>query len=429
MGRPYRILSVAVLGALGVGMIGVLRGREITPAAPVMASLLPAAQARPLEVAHADTLRRGETLSQLLSRARISAEEARSLLHEIQQKQDPRRVRPGLVLRYLTATTNGSIRRAELAIDADHKLSVDGRNGSLVAQLEEVPVKADTAVLVGEVRSSLYQALLSGSGDVPRAERERIADILADRIFAWKVDFSRDIQRGDGYRIIYERMVRPDGTAREGRVLGVQFEVGGRLQEAYLFRQGGRDDYFDGEGESLRRAFLRAPLEFRRISSGFSSGRYHPILHRVRAHRGIDYAAGHGTPIRAVGDGRVSRAGWSGGYGNVVQLEHGRGYASRYGHMSRIAVRPGQSVKQGDVIGYVGATGLATGPHLHYEFHTGGRAVDPNSMRHLMGEPVRRGNRSDYLAVVAQRSARLQRADTAGAVAARREPRGERAGG
>lgn len=416
MSNPYRILSLALLGLLGAGMAGSLRPKAAT--APAAAPrLLPVAHARPLEVAHADTLRRGETLSQLLARSRMSAEQARELLDRIQALQDPRKVRAGLVLKYLTATLDGSVRRAELALDPDHNLRVDARGGDLVAQVEEVPVRADTAVLVGNVRSSLYQALLEGEGDVPRAERERIADLLADRIFAWKVDFSRDIQRGDGYRIVYERMVRPDGSARAGRVLGVQFEVGGRVQEAYLFQQDGRDDYFDEKGESLRRAFLRAPLEFRRISSGFSSGRYHPILHRVRAHRGVDYAASTGTPIRAVGDGRVSRAGWSGGYGNVVQLEHGRGYASRYGHMSRIAVRAGQRVKQGDVIGYVGRTGLATGPHLHYEFHTGGRAVDPNSMRHLMGEPVRAGSRARFREVVALRAARMQSADTTGALA------------
>jgi murein DD-endopeptidase MepM/ murein hydrolase activator NlpD len=418
MARPYRFLSVAVLGALGAAMATALAGRAPAPGPQARPAFLPVAHARPVETSYADTLRKGETLSQLLARARIDAEQARALLDQIQALQDPRRVRAGLVLKYRTATENGSVRRAELALDADHRLRVDGRRGQLVAEVEEVPVRADTAVLVGKVRSSLYQALLQGEGTVPRGERERIADILADRIFAWKVDFSRDIQPGDGYRIVYERMARPDGSARDGRVLAVQFEVGGRLQEAYLFRQGGVDDYFDGEGESLRRAFLRAPLEFRRIASGFSSGRYHPILHRVRAHRGIDYAASTGTPIRAVGDGVVSRAGWSGGYGNVVQLEHGRGYASRYGHMSRIAVRGGQRVKQGDVIGYVGMTGLATGPHLHYEFHTGGRAVDPNSMRHLMGEPVRSGNKDDFRALVAMRSARMQRADTEGAVAA-----------
>ena len=427
MANPYRILSVAMVGVLGAGTLAALLGRGPQPAQVAPLSLLPVAQARPLEVAHADTLRSGETLSQLLARARMDAAQARELLHQIQDKQDPRRMRPGLVLRYLTATANGSVRRAELALDADHRLRVDGRGGQLVAEVETVPVRADTAVLTGSVRSSLYQALAEGEGRVPRAERERIADLLADRIFAWKVDFSRDIKRGDAFRIVYERMVRPDGTARDGRVLAVQFEVGGRMQDAYLFRQDGVDDYFDGEGESLRRAFLRAPLEFRRISSGFSSGRYHPILHRVRAHRGVDYSAATGTPIRAVGEGRVSRAGWAGGYGNVVQLEHGRGYASRYGHMSRIAVRAGQRVKQGEVIGYVGRTGLATGPHLHYEFHQGGRAVDPNSMRHLMGEPVR--NRAGFRAVVAQRVERMRAGEATESMAAQPARRGGVRGG
>ncbi len=411
MANPYRILALGVLGTLGIAAASLFVRSDDTER-PEPPALLPSAYAKPVEVAYADTLRKGETLSELMERTRLDQEEARRLLAEIQALQDPRRVQAGLVIQYRKSTRDGSTRGVDLKLDADHRLTVDGRRGRFVSRVEEVPVKADTTVLAGTVRSSLYQALLDGEGTVPRAERERIADVLADRIFAWKVDFSKDLREGDTYRVVYERMARPDGTARSARVLGVQFTVGGRLQEAYLFTVGGAEDYYDADGESLRRAFLRAPLEFRRISSTFSKGRYHPILHRIRAHHGIDYAASTGTPVRAVGDGVVAKAGWGGGYGNVVQLRHQRGYGSRYAHLSRFAsgIRAGVRVKQGDVIGYVGSTGLSTGPHLHYEFHEGGRPVNPASIRFITGEPVPSGARARFRELVRARVARMERA-------------------
>jgi murein DD-endopeptidase MepM/ murein hydrolase activator NlpD len=314
MAQSKSFFAVGVLGGLGLALTSMGDKPQNEKPRPVT---VPVAQVRaaprPVEVSYADTLRKGETLSELMGRTRLNIEEARALLSHIEAVQDVRKVRPGLVLRYTQATFDGLMKRAELGLDADHVLSVEAGKEGLAARVAEVKVSPDTAVLAGTVKSSLYQALMEGAGDVPSAERQQIADVLADQIFAWKLDFSSDLRSGDSFRIVYERMARPDGTARSGRVLAVQFEVGGKLQEAYLFRQHGRDDYFDGDGESLRRAFLRAPLEFRRISSTFSAGRYHPILHRMRAHKGVDFAASRGTPVRAVGDGVVARAGWSGG--------------------------------------------------------------------------------------------------------------------
>ena len=417
MASSYRFVALGVLGTFGVALSSMaVSGVKPRQAAPER-GMVRAAQAKPAapgELTYSDTLRSGETLSELLGRTRLNIEEARALLAQIEAVKDARRVRPGLVLRYTQSALTGMMSRAELGLDADHQLAVEKRKEGLVARVEEVALRPDTAVLAGTVKSSLYQALLEGAGDVPRAERQQIADALADQIFAWKLDFSSDLRSGDSFRIVYERMARPDGTARSGRVLAVQFEVGGKLQEAYLFRQHGRDDYFDGSGESLRRAFLRAPLEFRRISSTFSTGRYHPILHRMRAHKGVDFAASRGTPVRAVGDGVVARAGWSGGYGNVVQLRHMRGYGSRYAHLSRFAdgIRAGTRVHQGDVIGYVGSTGLSTGPHLHYEFHSDGRAVDPNTIKFITGEPIVTSAKGRFRALVEQRMAVMDRAGT-----------------
>jgi murein DD-endopeptidase MepM/ murein hydrolase activator NlpD len=280
--------------------------------------------------------------------------------------------------------------------------------------VKEVEVETDTIVLTGTVKSSLYAALVDGEGEgVPSAEREGIADVLADRIFAWQVDFSRDLRPGDRFRILYERMVRPDGTARQSHVLGVQFSVNDRDYQAYLYRApDGSEDYYARDGGSLRRSFLRAPLEFRRISSVFSNSRYHPLLKLSRPHYGIDYAASAGTPIRAVGDGVVSRAEWSSSYGNVVEIKHSRGYSSKYAHMRAFAhgLRAGTRIKQGDVIGYVGMTGLATGPHLHYEFHAAGKPVDPNTIKSITGEPVSSRYRAAFRDGVRRQIVALDRA-------------------
>ncbi|HET6229000.1 MAG TPA: peptidoglycan DD-metalloendopeptidase family protein [Longimicrobiaceae bacterium] len=412
--RPYRVLAAGLLGSCGLALASVFvtsASKADEAAAPP--ALLPALHAAPLETAYRDTLRKGETLSDLLERARLDAADAHALIEQLRAQQDLRSLRPGAVIAYRRSAATGELRKLEMSLDPDHKVSIRNDGGTMAATVAEVPVRTDTAVLAGEVRTSLYQGLLDGSGSVPRNERERIADVLADRIFAWQVDFSRDLRAGDRYRIMYERDVRPDGTARSGRILAVQFDVAGEDHEAYFFRSpDGTEDYYDARGGSLKRAFLRAPLEFRRISSVFSTGRYHPILHRIRAHKGIDYAAAQGTPVRAVGDGVVARAGHGGGYGNVVEIRHARGYSSRYGHLRGFApgIHPGTRVRQGQLIGFVGMTGLATGPHLHYEFHTDGVAVNPSSIKYLTGEPLTGGRRDRFRELVAGRVALMDRA-------------------
>jgi murein DD-endopeptidase MepM/ murein hydrolase activator NlpD len=413
MANPYRILSLGLLGVFGAGVSAQfvhLPKRDAAPPPPP--PMLRAAHAAPAEVVHRQTLKKGETLSELLERSRLDDAQAKALLAELTPVYDARALRPGMEIVYRTSTRTGEMRRMTMRLDPDHTVRVDGRGGGLKAAVEEVPVREETAVLAGTVRSSLYRSMLDAGGNVSRAERERVVDLLADRIFAYKVDFSRDLQPGDAFRVLLERQVRPDGTARSSRILAVQFHVGGKVQEAYLFRVNGADDYYEAGGESMKRAFLRAPLEFRRISSTFSTGRYHPILHRVRAHHGIDYAASPGTPVRAVGNGVVRKAGWGGGYGNVVELGHQSGYASRYGHLRGFArgIRPGARVTQGEVIGYVGTTGLSTGPHLHYEFHMAGRPVNPASIKFLTGEPVPSSAKGRFREMVAERTAAMRRA-------------------
>jgi murein DD-endopeptidase MepM/ murein hydrolase activator NlpD len=402
MAKPYRLATLGLFAAFGVSLVSIFQEQSATDSlAPP--SLLPAAYANPGSVSHHDTLQAGETLSQLLARAELAQEEAREVLAEMLEYQDPRRLHPGSVISYRRAYDSGEVSEVALRLDSDRTLSMQRAAGGWLGRVEEVPVRTETAVLSGTVRSSLYAALLDGEGSVPPAEREMVADLLADQIFAWQIDFSRDLRVGDRFRIVYERAVRPDGTARSGRVTAVQFNVAGRDYEAYAFElPDGTDDYYDGEGESLRRAFLKAPLKFRRISSAFSTSRFHPVLKRSRPHWGTDYAAAAGTPIHAVGDGVVRLAGRSGGYGNLIEIRHNRGYSTRYGHLRGFAtgIRTGVRVQQGDVIGYVGSTGLATGPHLHYEFHEGGRPVNPNTIEQISGDPVPEAHEPGFMNTV-----------------------------
>jgi len=386
---------------------------------------LPVASVVPSEIVeYADTLRQGETLSELLSRARLAAHEVRVLMDELLPHQDPRRIRPGFVVAYQQSRRDGATRQIEAYLDPDRRLAVSRDGDEWRGSVEEVPVRIDTVSLEGEVSSSLYSALLHGDADdagVSAWERERIADILAEEVFAWQIDFARDLRRGDRYRILYQRSVRPDGTAREGKVLGAEFTVNKRDYHAYHFTgEDGTRDYYDRSGESLRRAFLRTPVEYRRVSSVFTNNRLHPVTGQNRPHRGVDYAAPTGTPIRAAGDGTILRAGRRGGYGNLVDIRHTRGYMTRYAHLNGFApgIAPGVRIRQGDIIGYVGMTGLATGPHLHYEFHANGRAVDPRTaIPDLTGDPIPEQHRRAFMSSVENQIALLN-ASTAPVLAA-----------
>jgi murein DD-endopeptidase MepM/ murein hydrolase activator NlpD len=417
MSKTNRLLALLVLLAFSTSLASALYRAETEGAASTASAvgLLPAAVADPIDVAFEDTLRAGETLSELLARADLAQGEVDALLAELlEHEQDPRRMRAGSIFAFRRSLEDGALRRMQLRLDADRTLDVLRKGSSWRGAIAQVPVEVDTVIISGAVESTLYGALMEGdAGGIPTDERERVVDLLADRIFAWEIDFSRDLRTGDRFRILYERLVRPDGTARTGRVLGVQFHINGQDHEAYAFAAGdGSVDYYDREGESLRRAFLRAPLQYRRISSAFSRGRFHPILKVSRPHNGIDYAAASGTPIYAVGDGTVRRASGGGDYGNVVEIRHTRGYSTRYAHLRGFAagIRAGVRVKQGDIIGYVGQTGLATGPHLHYEFHSAGRAVDPNSISNITGDPVPGQYLQEFVRVMGQHVASLDRA-------------------
>lgn len=246
-----------------------------------------------------------------------------------------------------------------------------------LAPVRAVPVRVDTLFLGGYARGTFEQALPRLDSDLSGTERSMIGRHL-DRMFTGILP-AEDLGRGGRLRLAYERVRRPDGSTRSIRVLAAEAAAGGRMHTAFFHEHDGRPGYFDRSGRSMDPEAWVRPLEHTRVTSAFGTGRMHPILGRVLPHRGTDYAATLGTPVRATGDGSIAHAAARGGYGNLVEIRHPNGYSTRYAHLSRIAagIRPDALVRQGEIIGYVGMSGLATGPHLHYEVRRQGQPVDP----------------------------------------------------
>ena len=231
---------------------------------------------------------------------------------------------------------------------------------------------------IGQIGGVLKDSLIASIGE--GRERTALALNISD-ILAWDIDFTTDLRNGDTFKVIAEELYKDNEFKKYGNIIAVEFVNNGKEYKTYRFEHNGKAGYYDDEGNTLKRAFLKAPLSFRKISSRFSKSRLHPILKRYRPHHGIDYSAPQGTPVSAVGDGTVTFSGYQGGYGKLVMIRHHNGYRTCYGHLSRIGkgITPGVKIDQGEVIGYVGSTGLATGPHLHYEMSVNNKPV--NSLR------------------------------------------------
>ena len=285
------------------------------------------------------------------------------------------------------------------------------RDGALWTESEEqLPWTTDTIVVSGNISRHLRSDGLERGAVLPASARQQLTWSLAD-VFEYTIDMSRDLQPGDAFRVMAERSSSTSGAVRIGKILAATFTLSGSELQAIRYashRVSG--DFFDANGRSLRAAFLRAPLEFRRISSGFG-GRFHPILGVWKQHKGTDYAASAGTPVRAIGDGTVVRAGWGNGYGNVLEIRHRNGFVSRYGHLRGFAsgVRAGSHVAIGQTVAFVGMTGLATGPHLHFEVLVDGVQRDPRSaLRDRSGDPVPPSERPAFETQLAQMMAPLE---------------------
>jgi murein DD-endopeptidase MepM/ murein hydrolase activator NlpD len=281
--------------------------------------------------------------------------------------------------------TDGELEELTRKVSETQTLKVVREDAGFAAKMIDNPVETRTRTATAVIDSSLFQA----------AEAADISDVVALKlanVFAWDIDFVLDIREGDHFTVAYEQIYQDGKYLRDGEVLAAEFVNSGKVYRAVRFvTDAGAAGYYTPDGLAMRKAFLRAPVEFTRVSSVFNPHRMHPILNRIRGHMGTDYAAPTGTPVHAAGDGRVSFAGRHGGYGNAVVLAHGNSVSTLYGHMSRFArhIRVGTHVQQGDLIGYVGMTGLATGPHLHYEYLVNGVHKNPQTV-HLPGaEPLR----------------------------------------
>lgn len=401
MGRFRTPLAVAILLAASTFA---LTGRWPWPRLHV---------ASPIVVAeaftqHTDTLRSGETLQALLIRQGLGKLDITRLTRE--GGLDPRRIRAGLVFNIRRPLGASEPQSVVVRTSPEQRLRIERRGDGWAIERRPIAWITEEVPLGGRINQSLYTALDAAVADdlLPRGERVKLAWDLAD-VFAWNVDFTRDIQPGDGFSVLVERRVSEEGEERYGRIMAAELSVGGKTLTAYRFEYDGKEGFYDASGKSLRRAFLRAPVQFRRISSTFSRARFHPVLKVYRRHAGTDYAAAPGTPVMAAGDGTVLKAGWSGGYGNLVELRHRNGAVTRYAHLRGFAqgIRGGARVAQGDVIGYVGSTGLSTGPHLHYEFLVNGRQQDPRALRDADGPPIPRQAAAAFDDVRARYAARL----------------------
>ncbi len=336
-----------------------------------------------------DTLGGGETLTHLLTRRGFSSADAANIIAA--SPLDPRRIPAGLAIEVSGDTTSTAPQEVRFFVGADRIVKVmrGDSAGGWVASDERLPWTTDTVIVRGTVNSSLYEAVEAGAAELlPARARQELAWNIAD-IYEYRIDMSRELQQGDQVRVVFERQSLPTGVVRIGTVLAAGLQrAGTEVQAIRVEVDNGRSKYYDEKGRSLAASFLRSPVQFRRISSNFGR-RKHPVLGTWRQHQGMDYAANSGTPVRTIGDGVVVFVGRKGGYGNTVEIRHPNGYVTRYGHLRGYAegIRNGARVSIEQTIGYVGMTGLATGPHLHFEVLVNGVQRDPRRVLQATAGP------------------------------------------
>jgi murein DD-endopeptidase MepM/ murein hydrolase activator NlpD len=282
-------------------------------------------------------------------------------------------------------------------------IDISIKDGDISAEKKAYEFSTHLRTASGAITNSLY--LACKEQDIPVEVGDQMANV-----FAWDIDFHRDMQRGDFFKVIYEERVRFDGMKKIGRIVAAEFSNQGKSHYAFMFRnEDGKPDYFDENGKSLRKQLLKAPLSYSRISSNFSHRRFHPVLHHYAPHLGIDYAAPIGTPVMATGDASVLETGHNNANGRYIKLRHANGYTTYYLHLSRFAkgVHPGARVRQGEVIGYVGKSGYATGPHLDYRVKKGNTFVNPRKISLPPAAPVTNANMAAFIDLRDRHLARL----------------------
>ena len=326
------------------------------------------------------TLLRGETVSDMFFKLGLQGPAVREATSALAEHVNVRSLRAGN--RYSAFfNPDSSLASFELTLAGSGRVEMLRRGDGWAAEWQPFRRSLETKALGGQLEGSLEGSIRRAGG--PQTLAYQMASILQ-----WDLDFTRDLQRGDRFEVLYEEILLEGEPHDVGRVLAVVIENRGRLHEAYRFGDSGV--YYDGDGRPLRKMFLRSPLRYSRITSSFSHRRFHPVLKTYRPHYGVDYGAPVGTPAQVTANGVVTFAGWDRGGGNVVKVRHGGGYVTAYLHLSRFArgIRPGARVRQGDIIAYTGATGLASGPHLDYRVQHNNRWINPLALKGVRDEPI-----------------------------------------
>lgn len=319
-----------------------------------------------------ERVQRGDTVAELLRRMNIDDAAASSYLRSAAEAESFRKLAVGKEIQAETTGANNLISLRYLN-DSGAQIIIERQDAGFTLRALPAQFEKRLFVRTGEIKTSLYAA--TDAAGMPEAAANQLTEL-----FSGDIDFHHDLRRGDKFTVVYEMSYSNGALVRAGRIQAAEFVNQGHAYRAVYFQSDAdHGDYYTPEGKSVRKAFLRSPIEFSRVSSGFSSSRFHPVLNKWRAHKGVDFAAPTGTRVKVTADGVVSVVGKQNGYGNVIMVNHQGRYTTVYGHLSRYAqgLHKGQHVAQGDVIGYVGMTGLATGPHLHYEFRVGGQQHDP----------------------------------------------------
>ncbi|WP_303908016.1 OapA family protein [Thiohalomonas denitrificans] len=338
------------------------------------------------------TVKSGDSLAAIFSRLDLSPGVLHQVVNTGADTQSLTKIHPGQVLRF--DIRDGELHGLQHRLSPTQAMLVVRTDEGFDVSHEMKTVETRLTHSAGVIDSSLYAAG-KGAGLSDRLIMEMVG------IFSWDVDFALDIRSGDSFLVLYEERFLDGEKLGEGNILAAEFVSRGNVFRAVRFADAnGRSNYYAPDGRSMRKAFLRSPVDFRRISSRFSGERHHPVLGKKRPHRGVDYAAATGTPIKASGDGKIIHHGWKGGYGRTIIIQHGGSISTLYGHMSRYGggLRNGSRVKQGQTIGYVGASGLATGPHLHYEFRLNGAHRNPLTVKLPKAEPIADQYRAEFQA-------------------------------
>ncbi|MGD8407277.1 MAG: peptidoglycan DD-metalloendopeptidase family protein [Thiohalophilus sp.] len=362
--------------------------------------------ARPDESWLTITVRRGDSLAAIFKRHEIPPQELHAIMQLGRITQNLNALHPGDTIR-LKLDPQQRVKQMVFDIDQLTSLQVSRQDEyeKFAARVVEHELDRRLTQSSGVIETSLFEA-----GKTAGLDDGLIMEMTA--IFGWDIDFVLDIRRGDQFTLIYEEQYLNGKKVQDGPIIAAEFINQGRRVHAIRYTdKDGRSDYYSPEGYSMRKAFLRTPVDFRRISSRFGK-RHHPVLNKMRMHTGVDYAARTGTPIKAAGDGKIVYRGWKGGYGRVIILQHGGRYSTLYAHMSgfKRGLHVGSRVKQGQTIGFVGMSGRATGPHLHYEFRVNGAHRNPLTVKLPTAEPIKPVYKADFLEMAEKRLAQLDAA-------------------